>query len=97
VNFAEGSGNTALAAGDEDAASINRFWRLALHSLSVIDPLEKVLCGIRRVLGNADSIADCTNLLVSRKESLVSLVNSGSAVSPVKLVATSAFAESNAG
>jgi hypothetical protein len=71
--------------------------RLALESFGVVDELEQVLCVIRDVLGNANGVAMCTNLLVSREKTFCSLISSRSAVGTVELVAAGAFAESDAG
>jgi hypothetical protein len=67
VDLTEGSGNTALAAGNEDAARNDSFWRLALECLGIIDEFEEVLCGIGDVLGYVNSITVSADLLVRGK------------------------------
>lgn len=96
VDLAESSGNTALAAGDKDTAGDNSFLRFALKGFGIIDELEEMLCVIRDVLGNANSVTVGTDLLVSSEKTLSSLVSSRSAVGTMELMAAGAFTKSDA-
>ncbi len=64
VDLSEGTGNTALAAGDEDATGDNSFLRFALECLCVINELEEMLGSVRDILGDIDGIAMSTDFLV---------------------------------
>lgn len=64
IDLSEGSGNTALAAGNEDTSGNDSFLRLALECLCVIDQLEQVLGDIGDVLWNGNGVTMSTDLLV---------------------------------
>lgn len=74
VDLSEGSGDTALAAGNEDTSGNDCFLRLALESLCVINQFEEVLGCIGDILGDINSVAVGTDLLVGCEETLGSLI-----------------------
>ncbi len=75
IDLAESSGNTTLAAGDEDTAGDDCFLRLALESLCVIDEFEEVLGRVGDLLGNVDGIAVSADFFVCGKKTPCGLVS----------------------
>jgi hypothetical protein len=89
-DFSEGTGNTTLAAGDEDAAGDDSLLSLTFESLGIINELEEMLGCVGNVLGNVDGVAMSTNLLVCGEKSLGGLVSGRFALSTKEVAAASA-------
>lgn len=73
-NLTEGTADAALATSNEDTSCNNGFLGLPFESLSIIDNLEQVLREVGGGLGDVDSIAVGTDLLVSSQKVLGALV-----------------------
>ena len=73
-DLTKGTADTALATSNEDASCDNGFLGLPFESLSVIDDLEQVLREVGSSLGDMDSVAVRTDLLVGGQKVLGALV-----------------------
>lgn len=84
-DLGESARNRTLATGDEDAPGNDCCLRLILQRFIVMDELEERLCGRRHMLGDANDVAERSNLSVCGEENAVDFGSAGPFVGSLEL------------